>query len=330
MNSTFRLLALFLGLVGAAVLPLSALAGDKKKSSDRPGTTPVTVRVFNFTGQPLEMISINSNGISQSIGTLPPLSDDGPSIIHSAKGYQWEFRVRGLVMKKYVVSGEPNQELRIGSAQTVLNSWPVSRHEINGLSPLVKTRGALNARPSLEPFWTDSTGATTNFETAIPPNPDGEVSAQPSTGSPKIANGESLATQEFLKVHNAARAEVRARPLRWSAALARRAQQWAEHLAASGQLQHRPQDGLVVCGENLFGGPGDYSPSDAARAWLEERHAYPGGPFSAMMSGSAGHYTQMVWKNTREVGYGMATGPRGVVIVSNYFPPGNFLGVSPY
>jgi hypothetical protein len=46
---------------------------------------------------------------------------------------------------------------------------------------------------------------------------------------------------------------------------------------------------------------------------------------------NAWHYTQMIWKNTKEVGLGMATCPNGnVVIVANYNPAGNFSGEFPY
>src|SRR5579871_2577559 len=125
------------------------------------------------------------------------------------------------------------------------------------------------ARPVLEPFWKSPHERTLGYEDTIAPSP-GALS--PESGL-QTASRQSGAVQEFLRIHNAARAEVGAPPLRWSPALARRAQQWAEHLAATGRLQHHPHGDIVPCGENLFGGAGHYGPSDAARAWLEERHA---------------------------------------------------------
>ena len=44
-----------------------------------------------------------------------------------------------------------------------------------------------------------------------------------------------------------------------------------------------------------------------------------------------GHYTQMVWNNTKEVGVGIGyckTG--GIIIVASYFPAGNYVGQYPY
>lgn len=41
----------------------------------------------------------------------------------------------------------------------------------------------------------------------------------------------------------------------------------------------------------------------------------------------AAHFTQMVWKSTKEAGFGMAKGRSGrVVIVANYHPAGNVIG----
>lgn len=54
---------------------------------------------------------------------------------------------------------------------------------------------------------------------------------------------------------------------------------------------------------------------------------------------SCGHYTQIVWANTREVGCGVATCPNGLtnltwptgtLVVCNYGPGGNYVGQTPY
>jgi len=40
----------------------------------------------------------------------------------------------------------------------------------------------------------------------------------------------------------------------------------------------------------------------------------------------AGHFTQVVWKGTQELGLGMATKSGRTVIVATYNPPGNYIG----
>lgn len=49
----------------------------------------------------------------------------------------------------------------------------------------------------------------------------------------------------------------------------------------------------------------------------------------------AGHYTQMVWKKSTQIGAGSAVVKQGrykglVVTVCNYDPPGNFVGEKPF
>jgi pathogenesis-related protein 1 len=151
----------------------------------------------------------------------------------------------------------------------------------------------------------------------------------PASNTAKGGDQAPATAAEFLQVHNDARARVGAPALRWSDTLARYAQQWADQLASSGTFLHRDQtkDGY---GENLFGGSAGFTPGDAARHWLKERSAYKGGPVTAANFNSVGHYTQMVWSGTTEVGYGIATGSNGVVVVANYAPGGNHNGQKPY
>lgn len=133
----------------------------------------------------------------------------------------------------------------------------------------------------------------------------------------------------FLRVHNDARAQVRVAPLRWDPDCAAAAQDWADQLAQRDRgLVH---SGNPQYGENVWAGSGrDFSPADAASAWLSERRNYDGGPFD-QSNINAGHYTQMVWSRTTGVGYGIARSARGTIyIVADYAPPGNLLGQRPY
>jgi len=41
----------------------------------------------------------------------------------------------------------------------------------------------------------------------------------------------------------------------------------------------------------------------------------------------SGHFTQMIWRNSTELGMGMASDRSGkIIIVGNYNPPGNYTG----
>ena len=111
--------------------------------------------------------------------------------------------------------------------------------------------------------------------------------------------GEGSVPREMLTAHNAARARVGVAPLAWSGRLAAHAQDWADTLMARGEFAHRPHSGY---GENLFEITGARATSSqVVSAWAEEARDYD--YRSNKCHGVCGHYTQIVWGDTREVGW---------------------------
>lgn len=149
----------------------------------------------------------------------------------------------------------------------------------------------------------------------------------------------SKATQEEAQLaldhHNKVRKDVGSPPLEWSAELAAYAQAWADNLAKEGcEMEHRPRQGQWAqkYGENIFWGYGaSYTLVSASRSWYSEIKDYQHGPISDKNWPVAGHYTQMVWKTTTQVGFGVATCSGGeIIIVANYNPAGNVWGTKAY
>lgn len=136
---------------------------------------------------------------------------------------------------------------------------------------------------------------------------------------------------EFMKLHNDARAEVGLPPLTWDPKLAEVAQKWAESLAAKGDdLEHNTS---IKYGENLAGYLPQYGerPVHGAQMWYDEIKGYKGQKIGDPEPPVVGHYTQMVWRSTTHVGFGMAMAPSGMVILcANYNPGGNMIGETPY
>ena len=64
--------------------------------------------------------------------------------------------------------------------------------------------------------------------------------------------------------------------------------------------------------------------------WARERRHYQPGRYPAVSatgsSADVGHYTQMVWRDTREVGCARLRGGRWDYLVCRYVPPGNVIG----
>ncbi len=157
--------------------------------------------------------------------------------------------------------------------------------------------------------------------TSSSPKP-AEGRATPDSGTP---NDAALA-REALAAHNSERARVGANPLVWSDQLAAMAKGWAENLLTSGRFEHPARSEY---GSNLFEITGSLArPSDVVRDWASESKYYD---YTAnTCRGVCGHYTQIVWNDTKKVGCAFARGGVRQVWVCEYDPPGNWVGKRPY
>lgn len=123
----------------------------------------------------------------------------------------------------------------------------------------------------------------------------------------------------LLEAHNKYRAKHGSPKLKWSSEAAKKAQEWADHLARSGTLQHGGHEGM---GQNLaYKSGAELSAEEAAAQWYDENknydYSHPG------FAGNTGHFTQMVWASTTHMGAGKAVKGRSTYVVANYVPPGN-------
>ena len=141
--------------------------------------------------------------------------------------------------------------------------------------------------------------------------------------------------QRILASHNFERAKLGVGPLRWNPALARDAQGWANQLAATGRFEHAPDNPASPQGENLWAGTkGYFAPEAMVAGWVREKRYYRDGVFPNNSSTGRvediGHYTQLVWRDTREVGCARASGAYEDILVCRYTQPGNYIGERPF
>ncbi len=167
----------------------------------------------------------------------------------------------------------------------------------------------------------------------------------------------------FLKAINDARQAVNLDPLVWSEDLSRFSLRWIKEshdnkywpTVLAGNIptpDHRPREGKFQqkYGENWYMSwcsPADgtaTSASDAVSDWLKEKAAFDklnannsyktGDENNADGDPRVGHYTQIVWKDTKKVGAAIWTAKfnnRKIVIVfANFDPAGNSTGQKPY
>jgi hypothetical protein len=139
----------------------------------------------------------------------------------------------------------------------------------------------------------------------------------------------------LLIAHNAERSAIGVPPLVWNGRLAADARVWADELAATGRFEHSPDEpGKQPQGENLWAGtPRAFSPEAMVALWIAERRDYRPGIFpNNSRSGdveNVGHYTQLIWRGTRQVGCATAAGRNEEFLVCRYSEAGNVYGERP-
>ncbi|UAB77143.1 SCP-like extracellular [Erythrobacter sp. SCSIO 43205] len=160
----------------------------------------------------------------------------------------------------------------------------------------------------------------------------GAVAALFGLAAPASAQGAgSDAERAWLNAHNEARLDFGTPPLQWSASLTQEASQWAEHLARTNTMRHSTPETRAQTGENLWmGTAGYYTPGSMIGFFVNEQRYFRAGYFPEVSrTGSwadVGHYTQVVWPSTREVGCAKASNAKYDFLVCRYFPAGNVEG----
>ena len=155
--------------------------------------------------------------------------------------------------------------------------------------------------------------------------------------SPLLMGGTSVRAdfnERLLAAHNAERAAIGVPPLAWDDRLATEARAWANQLAATGRFQHSADDAGKPEGENLWAGtPRAFSPEAMVGLWVSEKKDYRPGVFpNNSRSGdveNVGHYTQLIWRGSGQVGCASAIGQSEEFLVCRYSSAGNVYGERP-
>jgi pathogenesis-related protein 1 len=139
---------------------------------------------------------------------------------------------------------------------------------------------------------------------------------------------------DMVRAHNLWRRRAGVLSLRWAADLATRAQSRAQYLASHrciiehGMLPDDVGENLYLAGPLRASGRKDemflVSATQVVDAWGAESAYYSPASDACAPNRQCGHYTQLVWPSTEEVGCGMSVCPTlGQVWVCNYRPRGN-------
>jgi uncharacterized protein YkwD len=117
-----------------------------------------------------------------------------------------------------------------------------------------------------------------------------------------------------LADHNADRAINQVSALTTNPTLESGAQTWAEHLATTGTFEHSSSTQRNGAGENIYMSSTTDStqpPATLAKAavlsWYAEQGSYDFNTPGVAKNGTIGHFTQVVWKATTDLGCGTAS-----------------------
>jgi len=126
----------------------------------------------------------------------------------------------------------------------------------------------------------------------------------------------------WVDAHNRYRAKHCAAALSWSAKLAAVAQRWANSLRDRGCAFGHSGGSY---GENLAAGTsGTLDAESVVKMWYDEvaQYRFPDGGFSM----KTGHFTQVVWRGTTQVGCATSRCNGMDIFVCEYNPAGNWEG----
>ncbi|CAF2083199.1 unnamed protein product [Rotaria magnacalcarata] len=135
--------------------------------------------------------------------------------------------------------------------------------------------------------------------------------------------------QEALEAHNEFRARHGVPPMVLDEDISRKAQAYADYLAANNLFHHSGDRGGL--GENLYTKSSSQPLKNeslcklATESWYDEIKEYdfdnPGS------TSGTGHFTQVIWKESTNLGVGVGFGNNGkrVVVVCQYDPAGNVM-----
>jgi len=159
-----------------------------------------------------------------------------------------------------------------------------------------------------------------------------------------------VVSADMLSAHNDWRNKVGSPALTWSNSLQTEAQNWANKLKANGcGMKHS----TGASGENLYWASAKKSATgkDAEGNWIwknslqivgdkkvsdswgneQQWYDYASNKCNAPAGKACGHYTQVVWQDTKQVGCANAVcADFSQVWVCNYAPAGNVVGQKPY
>ena len=133
--------------------------------------------------------------------------------------------------------------------------------------------------------------------------------------------------KDLLSTHNYYRSRHQVGDLKWNNEIQEIAQAYSEKIAPGHSLIHSTSTYKgESLGENLYMSYGGINGEQASNSWYNEVNNYDFSSHSSAEGKVTGHFTQLVWKGSKEIGCGSACDGTYCVCCCNYYPAGNFIG----
>lgn len=132
---------------------------------------------------------------------------------------------------------------------------------------------------------------------------------------------------EALEAHNRYRRLHGVPPLKHNFAISNVALDWAKVIAEMDKMEHsKNKYKNMSLGENIAvwknPNPDTFNGGNITKLWYDEIKLYNFNKPDINLENA--HFTQIIWKDTEEVGFGISVSKSGkFYAVANYYPPGN-------
>jgi pathogenesis-related protein 1 len=293
----------------AALLVIYAVPRGLRAQGNQGGNP--TNLVVTFTNTTDRKVIVNSSAPGQPLQAFGELQAGQSAKMKAYPGQRWVFvNSNGKVFGEYVTNTQPRQQ-----------AFSITQTGAGGGG------GSNPVKPAPVPNKPNPGSNVNGGGNAVAGNTGSNLTAQQA--------------QQIVAYHNQKRAEVGSGNVTWSPQIAQYAQQRADQIARTKQLAHLPQ-GQNPYGENLAsggstGGSGGYTVISACDGWYAEKAKMPRNARTMtvdLFNKGVGHYTQMVWKGSTQIGAGISQYQQGgftmTVVVCCYNPPGNVINQAIY
>jgi uncharacterized protein YkwD len=142
----------------------------------------------------------------------------------------------------------------------------------------------------------------------------------------------STTATEFLQTHNQARASVGVEPLKWNEQIANITSKLVRYQRDKMSCQFANLTAGKYGANQLMARGTAVTPRAVVEEWVKEKQFYNHSDNSCVPNHRCGVYTQVVWRKSVELGCAQTSCGKDETSLSIcfYYPPGNYVGESPY